>query len=149
MSRIEIEVAQTTDRAFLFEMILLSIKSLPHVAIRPTLEIEAMARMQLMSWEIGRNLAFIARQNKQSVGAAWLQPHGEHSALHYSLGLAVAPPFQHHGIGTKLMAYLLDYCKRNNGSTIGLQVHPSNLPAMRLYRRFEFEEVTLEMRKKL
>ncbi|NWJ96964.1 MAG: GNAT family N-acetyltransferase [Chloroflexi bacterium] len=149
MGRVEIEAANPNDHAFLAEMVALSFRSLPHLASKSNLEIETMARLEVAGWEPGRDLAFIAQANHQRVGAIWLRADGELSAQHFVLSLAVAQAFQHRGVGTKLIEYVLDYCKRNGGVSMGLKVYPGNLPAMRLYRRFGFEDVTLELRKKL
>jgi ribosomal protein S18 acetylase RimI-like enzyme len=149
MSRVEIDAAGQQDMPFLLEMIGLSLKTLPQFASKSAVEIQGLARLELLEWEGERSYAFIARSNAQPVGAVWLKAHGEATARQYTLGIAVNPAQQRKGIGTQLMKYVLDYCTRNNGSIITLKVHPGNLPAMRLYRHFEFEEITLEMRKKL
>ena len=149
MTRLDIEAANDSDRDFLAEMVALTMKTLPHLDGKSELEIKGMALIEVAGWEPGRDFAFIARANQQRVGAIWFRAHGERSARHYELNLAIAPPYQGQGIGAYLMEYGLDYCARHNGVSVGLKVYPGNLPAMRLYRRFGFEEVTLEMRKKL
>jgi len=148
MHQLEIELAKVEDGAFLLEMLILSLKSLPQVAIKSAVEIEGMARLELGGWETERDYAFVARLNQQQAGAVWLKAQGELTARYFTLGIAVAPEFQGRKVGTALLEYALDYCKRNQGSSVSLKVHPTNLPALQLYRRLGFEEISLELKKK-
>jgi ribosomal-protein-alanine N-acetyltransferase len=53
------------------------------------------------------------------------------------LNLAVAPSWQRIGIGSKLIYYLINLC----GNKIFLEVHKNNLPAINLYKKFNFVEM--------
>ncbi len=149
MSHLEIEQIGPDDELFLLEMLILSLRSLPNLARKSQLELEGIARLEIGSWVANRDYAFVAHQNFQRAGAIWLKGYGESTARHYELGLAVAPTFQKQGVGTGLMEYALQFCTNHAGSSLGLKVYPGNLPALRLYHHFGFEEITLEMRKKL
>ncbi len=149
MTQVTIEPATGDDLSFLAEMVALTIKSLPHVATWSPLEIEIGTQLELTNLGRGLDPAFIARWDGTPAGAVWLRSEGEPGALQFTLGIAVAPPYRRRGVGSFLMDFILEYCTRNNGAWIGLKVHPGNLAAMRLYRQFGFEEVTLEMRKRL
>ena len=53
------------------------------------------------------------------------------------LNLAVAPNWQRIGLGSRLINYLIDLC----GNKIFLEVHKNNLPAINLYKKFNFVEI--------
>lgn len=149
MSRVEVGFALPDDAQFLLEMISLSLQSLPHVASRSPLEIGLMAQLQFAGWNSSQDRAFVARLNGEQAGAAWIKGEGEPGSLQYSLGIAVAPLFRRQGVGTTLLAQVLGFCQENQGKCVNLNVHPGNLAAMRLYRRFGFEEISLEMQLRL
>ena len=55
--------------------------------------------------------------------------------------VAVVPHYRHKGVGTALLEALIDYVRDLGGTEMSLEVRPSNIAAMRLYRRLGFEEV--------
>ncbi|PPB80588.1 ribosomal-protein-alanine N-acetyltransferase [Albidovulum inexpectatum] len=56
------------------------------------------------------------------------------------LTLAVAPERQRQGHGAALVRSFLDEARRRGAATAFLEVAADNLPAIALYRRFEFAE---------
>lgn len=54
------------------------------------------------------------------------------------LNIAIDLPFQHRGYGKKLLKHTLQ--ELGNDKNIFLEVRESNLPAIRLYNKFNFEE---------
>jgi ribosomal-protein-alanine N-acetyltransferase len=55
--------------------------------------------------------------------------------------IAVNPEMQGKGIGTKLLRKLIDYAKKNNFSTIFLEVSEHNLKAQHLYKKMNFVQI--------
>ena len=87
------------------------------------------------------DLFLIAERDGQAVGSAGLHPVGpslrrRHVAM---LGISVIGPAQGQGVGSALMAALLDYADRWAGVLrVELQVYADNARAMALYRKFGF-----------
>jgi [ribosomal protein S18]-alanine N-acetyltransferase len=54
------------------------------------------------------------------------------------LNLAVHPDRRGEGIGSLILSYAMDDCRRNGVQEITLEVRRSNYPAISLYRSFEF-----------
>jgi len=57
------------------------------------------------------------------------------------LGMALLKTYRGHGIGTALMRKLFETLREKNVCRISLSVDPGNISAMKLYKRFGFEEV--------
>jgi len=53
--------------------------------------------------------------------------------------LAVAPEYRLQGIGSFILNYLLSEAKRKNCRRVLLEVRATNLPAQKLYFKFDFE----------
>lgn len=87
------------------------------------------------------DLFLIAERDGQAVGSAGLHPVGpslrrRHVAM---LGISVVGPAQGQGVGSALMAALLDYADRWAGVLrVELQVYADNARAIALYRKFGF-----------
>ncbi|NGZ76990.1 GNAT family N-acetyltransferase [Saccharibacillus alkalitolerans] len=60
------------------------------------------------------------------------------------LGMALMPDSRGQGIGTALLRALLTGLRETGARRVSLSVDPRNGPAMKLYRRFGFEEVGRE-----
>ncbi len=60
------------------------------------------------------------------------------------LGMALLPGSRGRGIGTALLGHLLDGLRERGARRASLSVDPGNESAMKLYRRFGFEEVGRE-----
>ena len=101
-------------------------------------------RTRLAEWDQpGRtDLLLVAEAEGALVGNAGLNPIGtalrRRHAMH--LGITVAKEWQGRGVGTRLMAALLDTADRWLGCLrIELTVFTDNAPAIALYRKFGFE----------
>jgi len=57
------------------------------------------------------------------------------------LNLTVAPAWQRSGQGRALLQHLVERARQRGDLTLWLEVRPSNLPALALYRDFGFAEV--------
>lgn len=57
------------------------------------------------------------------------------------LNLTVNPSSQRQGVGTRLLKHFLQLAGRHNADVAMLEVRPSNLPAVRLYRKLGFNEI--------
>jgi len=57
------------------------------------------------------------------------------------LNLTVAPACQRSGQGRALLRHLVERARQRGDLTLWLEVRPSNLPALALYRAFGFAEV--------
>ena len=55
----------------------------------------------------------------------------------------VSEEYRNHGIGTKLMAYLISLAINYRVVNITLEVRVSNIVAINLYKKFGFREVAL------
>ena len=47
------------------------------------------------------------------------------------------------GIGSQLLEFIINYCKSNNMKTITLEVNENNISALKLYKKFNFEQIGL------
>lgn len=57
------------------------------------------------------------------------------------LNICVAPEFHQHGIGTKLIAYLIEEARLTRAVKITLEVRASNIAAHKLYQKFNFKQI--------
>lgn len=57
------------------------------------------------------------------------------------LNLCVRPEVRHHGLGRKILNYLVDLARRHDADTVLLEVRPSNRAAVSLYHQSGFNEV--------
>jgi putative acetyltransferase len=88
------------------------------------------------------DLGVVAERGGVVVGSAGVHPAGpalrRRHAMH--LGISVAPAMQGQGVGSALMAALVDYADRwAQVLRLELTVFTDNLPAIALYRRFGFQ----------
>ncbi len=87
-------------------------------------------------------LHLVADVDGEVVASAGLHPAGPHLRRRHamSLAMAVAVPWQGRGVGSALMAALLDYADNWLGVLrLELGVYADNLRAQALYRKFGFE----------
>ncbi len=80
---------------------------------------------------------FIACEGGKAVGyllASLLAPEGE------LLRIGVCPEYRKRGIGARLMERFLSEAKRRGCTELFLEVRADNLPAIALYRRFDFSD---------
>ncbi len=57
------------------------------------------------------------------------------------LNLCVRPEVRRHGLGRKILNYLVDLARRHDADTVLLEVRPSNRAAVSLYHQLGFNEV--------
>ncbi|HEU5295967.1 MAG TPA: GNAT family N-acetyltransferase [Burkholderiaceae bacterium] len=101
-------------------------------------------RTRLTEWDApGRQeLMLVAEAQSRIVGNAGLHPVSPALRRRHALGigLSVATDWQRRGVGTRLMAELLDAADRWLGCLrIELEVYTDNAAAIALYRKFGFE----------
>ena len=58
--------------------------------------------------------------------------------------MAVSPKYQGLKIGQKLMNYCLDFARKQGWGSITLYSHRSLIPAINLYKKMGFKEITVE-----
>ncbi|MBI5500884.1 MAG: ribosomal protein S18-alanine N-acetyltransferase [Deltaproteobacteria bacterium] len=59
------------------------------------------------------------------------------------LNIAVAPPWRRRGLARHLLTAIIAFAEARVASHVVLEVRPSNTPAQRLYRQFDFRPVGL------
>lgn len=57
------------------------------------------------------------------------------------LNISILPEYQRRGLGSELLAHLLEVARRHGARHMVLEVRPSNVPGQALYRRFLFSEI--------
>jgi putative acetyltransferase len=88
------------------------------------------------------DLLLVAERGGEVVGSAGLHPAGPMLRRRHAmfLGISVASAMQGQGVGSALMAALVDYADRwAQVLRLELTVFTDNLPAIALYRRFGFQ----------
>jgi putative acetyltransferase len=105
---------------------------------------EAFWRKRIEEMPVGSNvqeLFIVAERDGQVVGNAGLQPmHGVRRRHVMGLGISVAHDAQGRGVGSALMAALIDWADRwAQVLRIELTVFTDNTAAIGLYRKFGFE----------
>ncbi|MFW5643110.1 MAG: GNAT family N-acetyltransferase [Alkalispirochaeta sp.] len=82
------------------------------------------------------------------IGAAWLRLYTPEAPTYGfvspdvpTLVIAVEPIFRGNGVGTELLTHLIANARRAGFPAISLSVDPGN-PAVRLYRRLGFRDIT-------
>jgi ribosomal protein S18 acetylase RimI-like enzyme len=88
------------------------------------------------------HLLAVARMNGQVIGWCRLFPLVDEQSGPVELGIGVLRPYRHRGVGTVLMAYGLDWTKCKDIPEIVLTTHEHNVPAMGLFWKFGFEELS-------
>jgi len=61
----------------------------------------------------------------------------------YITNIAVHPDFRRQGIAKALITHFIDYARQNNFEFMTLEVRESNLPAIKCYEKFGFQEAGL------
>ncbi len=61
---------------------------------------------------------------------------GEESEL---LNLAISPDHRQKGLAKKLMEFYINFCYQKGVKKYYLEVHPQNIPAVRLYQSFAYQ----------
>lgn len=86
-------------------------------------------------------LFLVAEVNGKIVGSATLDRSKLIKLSHTVLfGITILKEFSHEGIGSLLMKKVISWAEINKISKIELEVFESNLPAISLYKKFDFAE---------
>lgn len=80
----------------------------------------------------------VAEHGRDIVGYGGLMVHEDEGHI---TTIAVDPPFQHAGVGTRLMLELVGAARERGARTLALEVRVANWPAQRLYAWFGFRPV--------
>ena len=59
------------------------------------------------------------------------------------MNMCVAPGYRRRGLGRRIMRHLLQVAKRLHASHAWLEVRPSNIPAISLYRKMDFRKIQI------
>ena len=57
------------------------------------------------------------------------------------MNIVIKKTYRKHGIGSKLLAYIINYATLNNINSINLEVNYKNVAAISLYKKFLFKEI--------
>jgi ribosomal protein S18 acetylase RimI-like enzyme len=144
---LQIKAATSADEPFLWEMLYQAIYLPPGQPPAPwSIVFEPELSRYVQGWGRPDDVGFMAWDEVNPVGAVWLRLlNDENKGFGYvdettpELSIAVLPAYRGQGIGTRLMAHLLE-AVRARYSAICLSVSPDN-PAKGLYQRFGFEVV--------
>ena len=80
----------------------------------------------------------VAIHEKTLIGYGGLMVHQDEGHI---TTIAVAPAFQHRGVGVRLLLNLVQEAREREARTLGLEVRVANWPAQRLYAWFGFRPV--------
>lgn len=59
------------------------------------------------------------------------------------LAIVIKKDYQKKGLASYLLKYVINFAKQNDISTILLEVRMSNVPAINLYEKFNFEKISI------
>lgn len=96
--------------------------------------------------EIGWRKVWVAlNEENKIIGHIDIRSHNQlHTAHRVLLGMGVDSVCRNLKIGQKLLAYIIDYCSNTNTiSWIDLYVLTNNIPAIHLYKKMNFEQLSL------
>lgn len=83
---------------------------------------------------------FTAKNGKQTCGYIGFSPSFETADI---ITLGVADKHRRQGIAEKLLRFILHKCKDMQVSKVFLEVRESNFPALSLYRKLGFQEISV------
>ena len=82
----------------------------------------------------------VAKQNHEIVGFAGILKIIDEVNI---MNIVVRKDKRQEGIGSKLLKEIFEIAKQQNAKSITLEVNENNLPAIKLYQKFGFEQVGL------
>ncbi|QCR24249.1 GNAT family N-acetyltransferase [Pontibacter sp. SGAir0037] len=94
-------------------------------------------------FDIAKSLFIVAVSAGEVVGYT-IGHHDQERQEGWVLSLGVLPAFAGKEIGKQLTVYLLQALEAKGARTVFLTVHPSNTPALSLYKKLGFGEQVLE-----
>lgn len=144
---LQIRPATSADEPFLWKMLYQAVYVPPGQPPPPrSIVFEPELSRYVQGWGRPDDVGFVAWDEEKPVGAVWLRLlQGENKGFGYvdettpELSIAVLPAYRGQGLGTRLLAHLLEAVQARYPS-ICLSVSPDN-PAQRLYQRLGFEVV--------
>jgi len=74
-------------------------------------------------------------------GRTFLSTHDRYQQIIHLINIAVSPPFQNQGFGTRLLDLLFNNAKRSCADYCYLEVRPSNTQAIHFYQRRGFSVI--------
>lgn len=132
------------DQARLWDWLHVALWDPPPAGLRPREVLQSPhVRIYAEDWGRAGDAGVVAVVDGEDAGACWVRllPAGvglaSIDALTPQLGIALAPPFQHRGIGQPLMRAALQAARAAGHRQVSLTVHPQN-PAIALYQRCGF-----------
>jgi len=81
---------------------------------------------------------FIVAEKNDILG--YISASVENTACHI-LSIAVIPEYRRKGIGSMLLNYLIKIAKEKGLNSIILEVKENNMPAINLYKKFNFKQI--------
>lgn len=96
--------------------------------------------------EMSRHLLAVVEAEDHVVGHGRLFPNGYGSKDQHvgNVGLALLPSFRNHGVGARLLSYLVDWATNKQFRKLYVEIIASNVRAVRLFREHGFvQEGTL------
>lgn len=81
---------------------------------------------------------WVMRLNGDLIGFFIVMPVLDEAHL---LNLAIAPALQGQGMGARLLRHAMHSARENGANSMLLEVRPSNLQAVKLYRHFGFAQI--------
>jgi len=83
---------------------------------------------------------FVVRENDEIVGFAGILIIIDETHI---MNIVVKKNKRNLGIGSLLLKYIIDYSEKNKISSITLEVNENNIPAIKLYEKYNFQKVGL------
>jgi ribosomal protein S18 acetylase RimI-like enzyme len=143
----EIREIKPTEHPFLNEMLYEAVFVRDGEDMPPRTVLEPYVTKYVNRFGRSGDLALVLEANGELVGAIWArqfskeeQGYGFIDASTPELGMAIREPFRGQGLGTRMIAEILERLGRNGVEQVSLSVDKRN-PALRLYERCGFEIV--------
>ena len=81
---------------------------------------------------------FVAISNKEIIGFAAIKFILDEAEL---MNIATKKSYRKCGIGSNLLSFLIEYAKSHEINSINLEVNYKNLPAISLYKKYNFKKI--------
>ncbi len=86
-------------------------------------------------------ILLVVRDGDEIVADASLSRMARRMSHRGELGIAVRREYQNRGLGSRLMAEMLDFARAHDFDSIELEVRSDNKPAIGLYEKFGFRKI--------
>lgn len=90
--------------------------------------------------EAKNSIYIIAKSEEKIIGFAGIKIIFDEAEL---MNIVIHKSYRNRGLGTKLLKRLIEICTSKNISSIFLEVNENNIFAQKLYKNFEFKELSL------